>query len=188
VSKARVPLVEAGDVRIIAFHSGDGSVEHLAILFSDPNPAEPVLVRLPFSCQRAAASASSTSCAPISCRTRGSTRSLPTRSSASMPMSASIARAAMLRQLGIARLRPLINNPKKVAQLTRLGIAVVERVSHVFSRRTVTTRYLRTKATRRSRALIGSGWFFCRGFVPNAGHASCSWGRRRRFSLTLGGR
>ncbi|MBM3489702.1 MAG: GTP cyclohydrolase II [Alphaproteobacteria bacterium] len=40
--------------------------------------------------------------------------------------------AEMLRQLGVARIRLLTNNPDKVAGLTALGIEVVERVPHDF--------------------------------------------------------
>src|SRR5438132_9610645 len=40
--------------------------------------------------------------------------------------------AEMLRQLGVSRVRLLTNTPEKVAALTRCGIAVVERVPHVF--------------------------------------------------------
>ncbi len=54
----------------------------------------------------------------------------------------------MLRQLGVSRVRLLTNNPEKVAALTRCGIAVVERVPHVFPANDHNKRYLRTKATR----------------------------------------
>jgi GTP cyclohydrolase II len=56
--------------------------------------------------------------------------------------------AEMLRQLGATRVRLLTNNPDKVAALTRCGIAVVERVPHVFPSNGHNERYLRTKATR----------------------------------------
>jgi len=56
--------------------------------------------------------------------------------------------AEMLRQLGISRVRLLTNNPEKVAALTRCGIAVTERVPHVFPSNDHNERYLRTKATR----------------------------------------
>jgi GTP cyclohydrolase II len=56
--------------------------------------------------------------------------------------------AEMLRQLGFTRVRLLTNNPEKVAALTRLGIAVVERVPHVFAANGHNERYLRTKAIR----------------------------------------
>src|SRR5690348_8334679 len=56
--------------------------------------------------------------------------------------------AEMLRQLGVSRVRLLTNNPEKVAALTRCGIAVVERVPHVFPANDHNERYLRTKATR----------------------------------------
>jgi GTP cyclohydrolase II len=56
--------------------------------------------------------------------------------------------AEMLRQLGFSRVRLLTNNPEKVAALNRCGIAVVERVPHVFPANGHNERYLRTKATR----------------------------------------
>jgi GTP cyclohydrolase II len=56
--------------------------------------------------------------------------------------------AEMLRQLGFMRVRLLTNNPDKVAALERYGVAVVERVPHVFPANRHNERYLRTKATR----------------------------------------
>jgi GTP cyclohydrolase II len=56
--------------------------------------------------------------------------------------------AEMLRQLGFDRVRLLTNNPEKVAALTRCGIAVVERVPHVFPANGHNERYLKTKASR----------------------------------------
>jgi GTP cyclohydrolase II len=56
--------------------------------------------------------------------------------------------AEMLRQLGISRVRLLTNNPEKVAALTRCGIAVVERVPHIFPANDHNERYLKTKAAR----------------------------------------
>ncbi|HEX5318906.1 MAG TPA: GTP cyclohydrolase II [Stellaceae bacterium] len=56
--------------------------------------------------------------------------------------------AEMLRQLGFNAVRLLTNNPEKVAALERYGIAVIERVAHVFPANGHNERYLRTKATR----------------------------------------
>ena len=56
--------------------------------------------------------------------------------------------AEMLRQLGVAKVRLLTNNPEKVASLQRYGIDVVERVPHVFPSNGHNERYLLTKATR----------------------------------------
>jgi GTP cyclohydrolase II len=50
VSEARVPLADAEDTRIIAFRPSDGGIEHLAILIGDPDPTQPVLVRLHSEC------------------------------------------------------------------------------------------------------------------------------------------
>jgi GTP cyclohydrolase II len=56
--------------------------------------------------------------------------------------------AEMLRQLGFSTVRLLTNNPDKVAALQRYGIAVAERVPHIFPANGHNERYLRTKATR----------------------------------------
>jgi GTP cyclohydrolase II len=56
--------------------------------------------------------------------------------------------AQMLRQLGFTRIRLLTNNPAKVSALTRLGIAVEERVPHAFPTNRHNEGYLRTKATK----------------------------------------
>ena len=54
--------------------------------------------------------------------------------------------AEILRHLGVARVRLMTNNPDKVAALTRCGIAVVERVPHVFPANSHNERYLSAKA------------------------------------------
>jgi GTP cyclohydrolase II len=56
--------------------------------------------------------------------------------------------AEMLRQLGFPAVRLMTNNPEKVAGLARSGIAVVERVPHVFPSNRHNESYLETKATR----------------------------------------
>ena len=56
--------------------------------------------------------------------------------------------AEMLRRLGFESVRLMTNNPEKVAGLARLGIAVVERVPHVFPSNRHNEGYLETKATR----------------------------------------
>ena len=56
--------------------------------------------------------------------------------------------AEMLRQLGVADVRLMTNNPEKVEQLARCGIAVVERVPHVFPASGHNEFYLNTKKTR----------------------------------------
>ena len=58
------------------------------------------------------------------------------------------AAAAMLRQLGIERVRLLTNNPTKIAQLTQYGIEVAGRVPHVFEANAHNRDYLLTKAVR----------------------------------------
>jgi GTP cyclohydrolase II len=56
--------------------------------------------------------------------------------------------AEMLRLLGVARVRLLTNNPRKVEGLARHGVQVVERVPHAFPSNNHNARYLRTKKTR----------------------------------------
>jgi GTP cyclohydrolase II len=56
--------------------------------------------------------------------------------------------AAMLRALGMTRIRLLTNNPDKVASLQACGIEVVERVAHEFAPNGVNDAYLATKAAR----------------------------------------
>jgi GTP cyclohydrolase II len=56
--------------------------------------------------------------------------------------------AEMLRQLDIAVVRLLTNNPEKVKGLAQCGIAVAERVPHIFPANDHNERYLSTKALR----------------------------------------
>lgn len=54
----------------------------------------------------------------------------------------------MLRQLGVAQVRLLTNNPAKVGALARHGIEVTERVAHVFPSNDHNRAYLLTKSKR----------------------------------------
>lgn len=56
--------------------------------------------------------------------------------------------AAMLRSLGIGRVRLLTNNPKKVEKLSATGITVVERVPHQMPANPHNADYLSTKSKR----------------------------------------
>ena len=56
--------------------------------------------------------------------------------------------AEMLRQLDINQVRLLTNNPEKVKGLAQCGVAVTERVPHVFPANDHNERYLSTKAVR----------------------------------------
>ena len=58
------------------------------------------------------------------------------------------AAAAMLRRLGITRVRLLTNNPEKIAGLTAHGITVAGRVSHAIAANGTNDGYLETKARR----------------------------------------
>jgi GTP cyclohydrolase II len=185
VSEARVPLADAENTRIIAFRSSDGGLEHLAILIGDPDPTQPVLVRLHSECFTGDLLGS------LRCdcgdQLRGAIAEIARAGSGVLLYLAQEGRgiglvnklrayelqdegldtvdaneqlgfdadervylpaAEMLRQLGFTRVRLLTNNPEKVAALTRCGIAVAERVPHVFPANGHNERYLRTKATR----------------------------------------
>jgi GTP cyclohydrolase II len=56
--------------------------------------------------------------------------------------------AAMLRGLGIATLKLMTNNPRKVHALERYHIAIAERIPHVIEPNPHNAGYLRTKAQR----------------------------------------
>ena len=58
------------------------------------------------------------------------------------------AAAAMLKRLGITRVRLLTNNPEKVAGLTAHGVTVAGRVSHAIAANGTNDSYLETKARR----------------------------------------
>lgn len=63
--------------------------------------------------------------------------------------------AEMLRQLGIAKVRLLTNNPTKTSALTRHGIEVTERVPLIIDANRHNRRYLATKAARSGHMLDG---------------------------------
>lgn len=50
VANAAVPLAEAEQARIVAFRPDDGGTEHLAIIVGEPDPSEPLLLRLHSEC------------------------------------------------------------------------------------------------------------------------------------------
>ena len=50
ISEARVPLAGAKDTRVITFRPEDGGAEHIAIIVGEPDPSQPVLVRLHSEC------------------------------------------------------------------------------------------------------------------------------------------
>lgn len=50
VSEANVPLSDAEQTKIIAFRPSDGGIEHLAIIIGEPDPKEPVLIRIHSEC------------------------------------------------------------------------------------------------------------------------------------------
>lgn len=50
VANAAVPLAEAEQARIVAFRPDDGGTEHLAIIVGEPDPSEPLLLRMHSEC------------------------------------------------------------------------------------------------------------------------------------------
>ncbi len=50
LARARVPLAEAEDCRMVAFREAGGGAEHFAIIIGDPKPPGPVLTRLHSEC------------------------------------------------------------------------------------------------------------------------------------------
>lgn len=50
VSEARVPLLDSEETSILSFRPSDGGIEHLAILIGQPDPEQPILVRLHSEC------------------------------------------------------------------------------------------------------------------------------------------
>ncbi len=50
VSEARVPLEDAEETRLVHFRPGDGGVGHVAIVIGEPDPSQPVLIRLHSEC------------------------------------------------------------------------------------------------------------------------------------------
>lgn len=50
VSEANVPLADAENTKIVAFRPTDGGIEHLAIVIGEPDPAQPILIRLHSEC------------------------------------------------------------------------------------------------------------------------------------------
>ena len=50
VSRAIVPLEEAGGCEFVVFRGGDGFRDQIAVLVSDPSPSRPVLVRIHSAC------------------------------------------------------------------------------------------------------------------------------------------
>ncbi|WP_345790382.1 GTP cyclohydrolase II [Aromatoleum aromaticum] len=63
--------------------------------------------------------------------------------------------ASMLGELGLASLRLMTNNPRKVAALEQYGITVAERVPHIIEPNPHNANYLRTKAQRLGHLLAG---------------------------------
>ncbi len=78
----------------------------------------------------------------------------------------------MLRDLGVARVRLLTNNPDKVSGLTRAGIAVVERIPLSIPPRPTNAGYLATKREKLGHWLPPSGGETDSTFVIGGVHAA----------------
>ena len=50
ISEARVPLADAENTRLVHFRPRDGGVGHIAIVIGEPDPSQPVLVRIHSEC------------------------------------------------------------------------------------------------------------------------------------------
>jgi len=50
VSDAQVPLADAPQTKMVAFRPADGGVEHIAIIIGEPDPQNPVLIRIHSEC------------------------------------------------------------------------------------------------------------------------------------------
>ncbi len=50
VSDAQVPLADAPNTKIVAFRPSDGGIEHFAIIIGEPDPKDPVLIRIHSEC------------------------------------------------------------------------------------------------------------------------------------------
>ena len=185
VAEARVPLKDAENARIIAYRPHDGGVEHLAIIIGEPDPAQPVLVRLHSECFTGDLLGS------LRCdcgdQLKGAIAEIHQAGSGVLLYLAQEGRgiglvnklrayalqdqgfdtldanlqlgfddderiyqpaARILNQLGITQVRLMTNNPAKMEALSRSGITVTERVSHVFPANDHNQSYLRTKAQR----------------------------------------
>lgn len=192
VADARVPLVDAEPVRLVAFRPAVGGGEHLAIVVGAPERQGSTLVRIHSSCLTGDVLGS------LRCdcgqQLRGAIRhmrqagggivlylfqegrgiglvnklrayTLQDHGHDTIDANEMLgfgadercyaAPATMLRQLGCIRVRLLTNNPEKVRALEVQGIAVVERIPHVFPSNDHNLAYLRTKALRSGHFLQG---------------------------------
>jgi GTP cyclohydrolase II len=185
IADARVPLVDAEPVRLVAFRPATGGGEHLAIIVGAPERQGPTLVRIHSSCLtgdvlgslrcdcgqqlrgaiRYMREAGGGIVLYLSQEGRGiglvnKLRAYTLQDHGHDTVDANemlgfdadercyAAPAVMLRQLACTRVRLLTNNPDKVRALEAQGIAVVERVPHVFPANNHNLAYLRTKARR----------------------------------------
>lgn len=186
VTRARLPLDGATDTDIVAFRTIEGGPEHLALIFGQPDPRRPVLVRLHSACLTGDLLGSlKCDCGPqlhaaitaiadadgggillyLQQEGRGiglinKLRAYALQDQGYDTVDANLrlgfepderdfaVAAAMLRQLGITRIRLLTNNPDKVAGLTENGIEVSERVAHALPPNVHNARYLETKRDR----------------------------------------
>ena len=95
---------------------------------------------------------------PTSCRSRATTRSTPTCTSASPSTRATTASAyQILADLGLTSLRVLTNNPRKLEGLEGYGLTVSEQLPIEAEPNTYNADYLRTKRQRMGHILHHQG-------------------------------
>lgn len=183
IARARLPLQGIESCEIIAFRSGDGGPEQLAIIVDKPDFTQPVLARLHSACFTGDFLGS------LRCdcgeQLRESLRRMAAQGGGVLLYLAQEGRgigllnklrayglqeqgfdtleanerlgfatdervfeiaSAMLRSLGVSKVRLMTNNPDKVAKLKALGIDVAERVPIVIPANEHNRRYLEAKA------------------------------------------
>ncbi len=184
VSDAQVPIEAHEDCTLVLFREVEGDAEHVAIRIGQPDPAQPVPVRLHSSCltgdllgslrcdcgdqlERAITHLAGAGGVLLYLAQEGRGTGLANKLRAYRLQDGGLdtldadrhlgfrederdfsVAAAMLRELGIGRIRLLTNNPQKIAALRAAGIDVVDRVPLVAPTNAHNARYVQTKRDR----------------------------------------
>jgi GTP cyclohydrolase II len=162
VARAKLPLEDMPDTQIVAFRASDDGQEHVALLIGAPG-GKPPLVRLHSECLTGDVFGSlKCDCGPQLKEGRGIGLTNKLRAYALQDRGLDTVEAnrrlgfadderdyahaaAILRALGVDKVRLLTNNPNKVAGLEMAGIKVVERVPHHMPTNPHNADYLATK-------------------------------------------